>query len=113
MPKLIHHALGLDPGHIVVEDVQVDGWGSEVIFDCIYEYPPRKVAFRLIFGDCRSLEWFIQHDGRRAREMAVSQLIAHDLGIGNYARTARMATVMAEIIISYGTLKIERHELAE
>ncbi|MEL6525104.1 MAG: hypothetical protein AAFQ07_05275 [Chloroflexota bacterium] len=108
MRKLIHRVLGLDPGHIVVTDILVDAWGSEVVFDCIYEYPPRKLGFRLIFSDCRSIEWFVQHTGARARDMSVSQLITHDLGAGRHERTARMATVMAELIISYGNLKVER-----
>lgn len=108
MRKLIHKVLGLDPGHIAVTAIQVNAWGSEVVFDCIYEYPPRKLAFRLIFSDCRSIEWFVQRDGNRARDTAISQLITHDLGAGRHERTARMATVMAEVIISYGNLKVER-----
>jgi len=108
MRKLIHTSLGLDPGHIVIEDIAVMEWGSEVIFDCTYEYPPEKKSFRLIFGDCRSIEWFVQHNGDRARATEKSQLITHDLGEGNHQRTARIASTIAEVIISYGRLKIER-----
>lgn len=108
MRRLIHHSLGLDPGHIVINDIAVMEWGSEIIFDCTYEYPPDKKTFRLIFSDCRSIEWFIQHDGVKSRSFEKSQLITHDLGDGNYQRTARIASTVVEIIIAYGRLKIER-----
>jgi len=107
-PKLIHQTLGLDPGHLAVDDIAVMAWGSEIIIDCTYEYPPAKKTFRLIFSECRSIEWFVQRDGNSARATEKSQLITHDLGAGNYQSTARIATAIAEVIISYGRLKIER-----
>ncbi|MBC7870637.1 MAG: hypothetical protein H7Y09_07335, partial [Chitinophagaceae bacterium] len=39
---------------------------------------------------------------------AEAQLLTHDLGEGNYQRTARFATVVAEIIISYQETEIEK-----
>lgn len=106
--KLIHQILGLNPGHYTVNSVEIETWGSQITFDCIYRYPPDEKLFRLIFEECRSLEWYIQRDGDEIRKLKNAQLLAHDLGEGNHQRTARIATTLVEVIISYGRLKIER-----
>ena len=46
MPKrLIHEILGLNPGHFTIDHLEVDTWGSEITFDCIYSYPPDERPF--------------------------------------------------------------------
>lgn len=106
--KLIHTILGVNPGHFVVNSLTVDTWGSQISFDCTYRYPPDEKSFTLIFEECRSLEWYIQRDGDEIRKLKNAQLLAHDLGEGDHQRTARIATTLVEVIISYGRLKIER-----
>ncbi|MGB7340240.1 MAG: hypothetical protein WBC91_15185 [Phototrophicaceae bacterium] len=108
MQRLIHTELGLDPGHITIDDIAVMKWGSEVIVDCTYEYPPTKKQFRLIFSDCLSMEWFIQQNGSHTHHTEHPSLLTHDLGGDDYQRTARIASTAVEVIISYGKLKIER-----
>jgi hypothetical protein len=111
MSKLLHERLGIQPGNWSVEKITLEQWGSTVILDCIHRYPPDEKPFRLVFEDCRSIQWYVQ---RRGAEMSIftnTQMMSHDLGMGNYERTARFATTLVELIIAYDRLKIERQWL--
>jgi hypothetical protein len=103
---LIYNLLDLPLGNITVSEVKLARWGSEVSFSCIHRYPPEEKKFRLIFKDCRGIEWTVVKADIAEGEQA--QMLSHDLGEGNHQRTARIATVLAEIIISYGELVIEK-----
>ena len=107
MPRnLLHKRLGLMPGNYVIESVNVEGWGSRVEVMCLYQYPPDEKYLTLIFENCRSLEWYVQRTATEITQMENAQLLTHDLGEGDYNRTARFATTIIELIISYGKLKI-------
>lgn len=110
MPErvLITTRLGLPPGNLAIREIQVESWGSRLIVDCVYRFPPDEKPFRLIFNDCRSIEWIVQKSTAGMVGFAEAQLISHDLGKENYERTARLASTLAEIIIAYAKLKIER-----
>jgi len=82
-------------------------WGSEIVVSCIYSYPPEEKPFRLIFKDCRGIEWTVIKGNISDGEQA--QLLTHDLGEGNHQRTARIATVLIELIVSYGELVINKN----
>ena len=108
MVRLLHESLGLSPGNWSIEDVTIEAWGSQVLIDCVHRFPPDEKPFRLVFEDVRSIQWFVQKRGDELQKLTSAQLMSHDLGVGNYERTARFATPLAEIIISYERLKIER-----
>lgn len=110
MPEraLIPPRLGLPPGNLAVRAIQLEAWGSQIVVDCIYRFPPEEKLFRLIFHDCRSIEWIVQKTTVNMTGLEEAQLIAHDLGKENYERTARLATTLAEVLIAYDKLKIER-----
>lgn len=110
MPEraLIPPRLGLPPGNLAVRAILLEDWGSRVVADCIYRFPPEEKRFRLIFHDCRSIEWIVQKTTASIVGFEEAQLIMHDLGEDSYRRTARLATTLAEVIIAYDKLKIER-----
>ena len=41
-----------------------------------------------------------------------AQVLTHDIGEGNYQRTARFATVLAEVVISYDSVVVEKDWLS-
>jgi hypothetical protein len=103
---LIYSLLNLQTGNLAVSEVRLLRWGSEIIVSCIYRYPPEEKIFRLIFKDCRGIEWNVIKGNIAEGEQA--QMLTHDLGEGNHQRTARLATVLIELIISYGELVVEK-----
>jgi hypothetical protein len=103
---LIYGLLGLQVGNLTLTDTRLTRWGNEVTLSFIYRYPPEEKTFRLIFKRCRGIEWHVVKEGIAEGEQA--QLMTHDLGEQNYQRTARIATVLVEIIISYGELAVEK-----
>jgi hypothetical protein len=99
----VYDLIGLPTGNLTVTDAQAAHWGSQLTIDCLYSYPPEEKTFRLIFKNCSSVQWFVaRSDGETA------QLLTHDLGEGNHQHTARIATVLFEVIIAYGELVIEK-----
>lgn len=105
---LIHQALGKPPGNYTVTRITPDAWGTRVIIELLYRYPPEEKPLRLIFEDCRSQDWYMQKSSAEAQTADSAQLMTHDLGLPDYARTARFATTMLEIILSYRVLRIEQ-----
>ena len=103
---LIHDRLGLSPANYTLLNIDTQDWGSRIVVTCRYSYPPQTVLLTLIFDDVRSTTWYVQ--GRNADMRDEAQLLTHDLGLGNYERTARFASTLAEVIISYDKLKIVR-----
>lgn len=105
---LIHNMLGLDPGNIVLTNYQVEAWGSVLKVDGIYRYPPEEKPFTIIFRDIRSIDVYVQKPFDTVSEIKEAQLMTHDLGEINYGRTARLASVAVELVISYKTLDVQK-----
>jgi len=104
---LIHESLGYEPGNYSVQAITLSEWGSKVVINCTYRHPPAVLGLHIIFEDCRSIEWFVQKDTVDIAHFQEAPLMTHDLGLGFYERTARFATTLAEVLISYRKLKIE------
>lgn len=104
--KLIFDHLGLPTGSLSVNGVQIEQWGSKLVLDCIYRYPPDEKLFRLIFKRCSGLQWSIAQTNPISSPTA--QILTHDLGDPDYQRTARIVTVLFEVIVSYGELVVEK-----
>ena len=103
---LLHDKLGLDPGNYVVRGIYPEHWGARITFDILYRYPPLERPIRLVFEDCRSLDWYMQKPTAAMQQSNTTPLLTHDLGLPDYVRTARFATTLVEIIVSYRTLTI-------
>ncbi len=111
MPKtLIHQRLGWQPGNIMVQALRLEQWGSRLVVVALYRHPPLEKRFELIFTDCRGIQWYVQKSLTEMRRYSDTPLLTHDLGEENHQRTARLATTLAEVILSYGTLTIEVHD---
>lgn len=108
--KLLHQRLGWQPGNIMITAVRVEQWGSRLVVLGIYRHPPLEKRFELNFIDCRGIQWYVQKSLTEMRRYSDTPLMTHDLGEDNHQRTARLATTLVEIILSYGTLTIEVYE---
>ena len=101
----VFQLLDIRTGNIALKDVRVEKWGSEVIVDALYRYPPEEKTFALRFTGVRSIQWItVKLDS----DDETAQVLTHDIGEGNYQRTARFATVLAEVVISYGEVVVEK-----
>ncbi len=105
-PRRIYDLLDLRTGSLTLNAVHVNRWGSEISFDCVYRYPPEEKLFRLVFHNCRGIEWSVVKNDIPEDEPA--QVLTHDLGADHYQRPARFATVLAEILITYEKLVLEK-----
>ncbi len=104
--KLVFDRLGLPTGSLTVTGIHVAHWGGELTLDCLYQYPPTEKTFRLIFKHCTGVQWNIANP--KESDGAVAQMLTHDLGDPDHQRTARIATVLFEVIVSYGELVVEK-----
>jgi len=105
---VIYDLLDVKIGNMAVRRIQPDAWGSMVIVECLYSYPPEEKPFTLIFKNCRAIQWYVLKSADELKHETRAQVMTHDLGQGNYQRTARIATVLMEVIISYGELVVEK-----
>ncbi len=97
--------LELPMGNLAIKNILTSHWGGEVAVEMIYRHPPEEKAFTLRFTGIRSTQWIVIKTDSPDSE---AQLLTHDLGEGNYQRTARFATVVAEVIISYAQMTMEK-----
>lgn len=102
----IYKLLNLQPASLEILQVKPSRWATEVTFECAYHFPPERKLFTLRFGRVRNLQWLVINPD--AKEIDETQVLSHDLGAEGYRRTARFASTLAEIIISYDTLTIEK-----
>jgi hypothetical protein len=107
-PEHIFDLLGVKVGSLAVADVQKDRWGQTITVDFVYTYPPEKKPFKLVFTNCRAFEWYVLKAPHEMPTGETVNVITHELGQPNHQRTARIATVAVEIIISYGALTVEK-----
>lgn len=92
-------------GNIAISGFEMEKWGGEVVVKCLYRYPPEEKPFNLRFKQVRSVQWItVKMDA----EDETAQVLTHDIGEGNYQRTARFATVLAEVVISYDSVVVEK-----
>jgi hypothetical protein len=106
--SIIYDLLDVRIGNLAVSNIRQDKWGSTVTVECIYSYPPEEKTFKLVFKNCRAIQWYILKTTAEMEAHPVAQVITHDLGQANYQRTARIVTVTVEIIISYEELVVEK-----
>ncbi len=104
----IYDRLKLPHGHLTVTNITLEKWGSRLLVDCVHHYPPHTREFRLVFINCRGLNWYVQKSGDEIEDNQPAQLLTHDLGQPGHQHTARLATTLAEVIVSYEKLEIEK-----
>ena len=107
-PQHIFDLLGVRIGSLNVADVHIDRWGQTLTVAMNYLYPPEEKPFRLVFRDVRAFEWYVLKAPDEMPQGQTVNLITHNLGLPDHQQTARLATVPVEIIISYGTVVIEK-----
>ena len=102
----VYKLLDLQPASLEILQVTPSRWAAEVTLACAYYFPPQRKPFTLRFGRVRNLQWLVINPD--ATDTDETQVLSHDLGAEGYRRTARFATTLAEIIISYDTLTVEK-----
>lgn len=100
----IFKALDLKHGYVELASVRPDKWGSEVYVTFIYRYPDADREFTVCFSGVQNIEWIVVKSDVEHDQPA--QMITHDMGLPNFQRAARLATVVAEITILYDKFNI-------
>ena len=101
----IFDLIDIRTGNIAISGFDIEKWGSEVVVKCLYRYPPDEKLFNLRFKRVRSMQWItVKLDA----DDDTAQVLTHDIGEGKYQRTARFATVLAEVVISYDEVVVEK-----
>lgn len=104
-PKTVFDLIGERTGNIVITGFDVEKWGGEMVVNCLYRYPPDEKPFKIRFKHVRSIQWItVKMDATED----TAQVLTHDIGEGQYQRTARFATILAEVVISYDSVEIEK-----
>src|SRR5215470_17297823 len=106
-------ALGAHPyGAFWVKDIHLFGWGSEVIFECLYEpgAPADPVPFQLVLKDCRDIQWrvYAHLQPPDDRTLPATSLVNVHLGAGDHRKPLNILTDSFGITVTYRALKIER-----
>lgn len=99
---LLYDLVDLPPGNLSVLAMRLEAWGSVLVVRCLHN---QRQPVTLTFDGCRGLEWHVLR--LPIPPDATAQLITHDLGADQHRRTARLVTTLAEVIVSYGTLRVE------
>lgn len=100
----IFKALDLKHGYLELKSIRPDMWGSEVYVTFIYRYPESDREFTMRFYGVQNIEWIVVKSDVEHDQPA--QMITHDMGLPNYQRAARFATVVAEVTILYDKFNI-------
>ncbi len=97
--------LGLGNFTSLVTSVQVSLWGNEFLLECVYN-PIKRSPYKFVFQDCREIRWEV----RSPEDVQESEadLIDLQLGEGNHRKPAVIYTDIFEILILYGSFRVEK-----
>lgn len=105
MANNVFQLLEVRTGNLAITSIDTEHWGSEVVVSCLYRYPPEERPFKLRFQKVRNMQWItVKFD----QTIDDAQVLTHDIGEGDYQRTARFATVLVEVVISYESVVVEK-----
>lgn len=101
----LYPLLGVTPGgKIVIQSIQVNSWGYELVFQCLHQSDSGEaLPFTLTLTDCREMQWRVY--ARLAQEGG-NQLVQMQLGRDQHRSPARMLTEAFGLVVFYGTLSV-------
>jgi hypothetical protein len=118
--RKIIDALGLVPGGgLSVIDMQMEQWGRNLIFACLYRVTPFNTApdepvhFSLVFRDCREIKYRVYaHIGEheQGQVTSIADIAEISLGRGHHNRDANILTNHFSISVSYGEVAAETED---
>jgi hypothetical protein len=105
--------LGLQPtGTFQVKAIALDGWGSTLTLDCLYEVPsPAAITpFTLHLMDCRELQWRVYAHLKHPEDQTLptATLVNLRLGSDNHRKPLHLLTDFFGLTVNYGTLRLEK-----
>ncbi len=101
----IFELLEVEPGRMVVTNIQITTWGCDVVIECRYEGEgPRKGPFQLLFEDCHSIQWDVHT--KADDQDKISEIAAVFLGQDDYTESAIVYTDIFELTVLYGRFTI-------
>ena len=108
-PKLAE-LLGAPPDTVFqINDLQLIGWGSDVVFECIYQVESAHIPFQMILRDCREMHWRIYaHPGGDVKTRPPAALVNLRLGSDQHRKPLNMLTDFFGLTVLYGALVIEK-----
>ena len=109
----IAELLGAHPyGAFWVRDVHLFGWGSEIVFACLYEpgAPAEPIPFQLVLHDCRDIQWRVYAHLKppEDRSLPATSMVNVHLGSSDHRKPLHILTDSFGITVSYQTLMVEK-----
>ena len=106
--------LGLQqPGTFQIKAIALDGWGSTLKLDCLYESstPAQITPFILRLNDCRELQWRVYAHLKHPEDQTLptATLVNLRLGSDNHRKPLHLLTDFFGLTVSYGTLRLEKN----
>ena len=92
----------------LVTNVNVCLWGSEILFECIYDPTGERLPYTIVFHDCRDISWEVFHP--EDVQDPEADLIGIHLGEDAPRKAALIHTDIFEISIVYGSFSIQKGE---
>src|SRR5690349_3915935 len=105
-PKLAER-LGAPPdGSFQINDMQLLGWGSDIVFVCVYQAEAAHIPFQMILHDCREMHWRIYaHPGSSDDQTRPpAALVNLRLGSDQHRKPLNMLTDYFGLTVLYGVL---------
>lgn len=98
-------SLGLGDFTSLITGARVSLWGNEFLLECMYD-PIDRLPYRLAFQDCHEIKWYV-HSPKDVQD-SEADLIDIQLGEDNYRKHAVIYTDIFELLILYGSLRVEK-----
>ncbi|MBA3869128.1 MAG: hypothetical protein H0X30_08235 [Anaerolineae bacterium] len=101
-------------GTFQVKSIALDGWGSSLRFDCLYQVPsPTTITtFTLQLSECRELQWRVYAHLKHPEDQTLptATLVNLRLGSDNHRKPLHVLTDFFGLTVSYGVLRLEKHD---
>jgi len=99
-----YHLLGLGNSSSVIRKVEVQRWGNELLFNCLYEPYNSRQPYQLIFSNTLDIRWNV-HDTDRL-EVPMVDFVGLIIGEENHKKPAIVTTEVFEISVLYESLSV-------
>ena len=97
-------------GDIQVKSITLDGWGSGLKLDCLYDLSNTITSFTLQLDDCREIQWRVYAHLKHPEDQTLptATFVNLRLGSDNHRKPLHLLTDFFGLTVSYGALRLEK-----
>lgn len=97
-------------GTIQVKSIMLEGWGSGLKFDCLYDLAKTITVFTLQLDDCREIQWRVYAHLKHPEDQTLptATFVNLRLGSDNHRKPLHLLTDFFGLTVSYGALRLEK-----